>query len=74
MPASPSSRSGKSFGEKPILHGSILEIADGSFTVLCRAVGLWQPTLLRMIAGPREITSGEIRDWRAAGVNELPPG
>ena len=62
----------KNFGERPILHGVDIDIADGSFTVLVGPSGCGKSTLLRMIAGLEQISGGEIRigDRR---VNDLPP-
>jgi multiple sugar transport system ATP-binding protein len=50
----------KRFGDVEVLHGVDIEIADRSFTVLVGPSGCGKTTLLRMIAGLEEISSGEI--------------
>ncbi len=50
----------KRFGDVEVLHGVDIEIADRSFTVLVGPSGCGKTTLLRMVAGLEEISSGEI--------------
>jgi len=54
----------KSFGRVEVVHGVNVTIKDGEFVVLVGPSGCGKTTLLRMLAGLEEITSGEIRiDW-----------
>ncbi len=62
----------KSFGSTEVLHGVDIDIPDRAFVVLVGPSGCGKTTLLRMIAGLEEITSGEIRIG-ARAVNRLPP-
>jgi multiple sugar transport system ATP-binding protein len=62
----------KSFGTTPVLHGVNVTIEDGEFVVLVGPSGCGKATLLRMIAGLENITSGEIRIGDRV-VNNLPP-
>jgi multiple sugar transport system ATP-binding protein len=50
----------KRFGATPIIRGVNVDIADGEFAVLVGPSGCGKTTLLRMIAGLEEISSGEI--------------
>ncbi len=62
----------KSFGSTEVLHGVDIYIPDRAFVVLVGPSGCGKTTLLRMIAGLEEITSGEIRIG-ARAVNRMPP-
>src|SRR2546430_4046076 len=62
----------KSFGPLEVLHPLTLEIRHNEFLVLVGPSGCGKTTLLRMIAGLEDVTSGTI----AIGdriVNELQP-
>ena len=48
----------KSFGETHVLHGIDLDIKPGEFVVFVGPSGCGKTTLLRMIAGLEDITSG----------------
>jgi multiple sugar transport system ATP-binding protein len=62
----------KSFGPLEVLHPLSLEILHNEFLVLVGPSGCGKTTLLRMIAGLEEVTSGTIEiDGRI--VNDLPP-
>jgi multiple sugar transport system ATP-binding protein len=62
----------KAYGPVPVLHGIDLSIQDGEFVVLVGPSGCGKTTLLRMIAGLEDISTGEIRiDGRR--VNDLEP-
>jgi len=62
----------KSFGDAEVLHPLSLEIGHKEFLVLVGPSGCGKTTLLRMIAGLEDITSGTIAiDGRV--VNELQP-
>ncbi|HJT12633.1 MAG TPA: sn-glycerol-3-phosphate ABC transporter ATP-binding protein UgpC [Dongiaceae bacterium] len=62
----------KAYGPVPVLHGIDLSIHDGEFVVLVGPSGCGKTTLLRMIAGLEDISTGEIRiDGRR--VNDLEP-
>jgi multiple sugar transport system ATP-binding protein len=50
----------KRFGSTQVIHGVNIEIDDGEFAVLVGPSGCGKTTLLRMIAGLEEISSGEI--------------
>ncbi|MBE7157155.1 MAG: ABC transporter ATP-binding protein [Rhodospirillales bacterium] len=50
----------KRFGEAAIIRGVDIAIPDGQFAVLVGPSGCGKTTLLRMIAGLEEISSGEI--------------
>jgi len=54
------------------VHDLSLDIADGEFTVLVGPSGCGKTTLLRMIAGLEEITTGSIRIGERV-VNDLTP-
>jgi multiple sugar transport system ATP-binding protein len=62
----------KSFGDIEVLHGVGLEIEKQEFTVFVGPSGCGKTTLLRLIAGLEEVSSGTIRigDQR---VDKLPP-
>jgi len=62
----------KAFGDARILHGISLEVEKQEFTVFVGPSGCGKTTLLRLIAGLEEVTSGTIRigDQR---VDHLPP-
>jgi len=62
----------KSFGDTEILHGIGLGIEKEEFAVFVGPSGCGKTTLLRLIAGLEEVTSGSIRigDQR---VDKLPP-
>jgi len=62
----------KSFGPLEVLHPLSLEILHNEFLVLVGPSGCGKTTLLRMIAGLEDVTSGTIAiDGRI--VNDLPP-
>jgi len=62
----------KAYGPVHVLHGIDLTIRDGEFVVLVGPSGCGKTTLLRMIAGLEDISTGEIRiDGRR--VNDLEP-
>ena len=50
----------KKFGETQVIHGVDLEIDDGDFCVFVGPSGGGKSTLLRMVAGLEETTSGNI--------------
>src|ERR1035438_3481997 len=62
----------KAFGAISVLHGVDISIRDGEFVVLVGPSGCGKTTLLRMIAGLENITSGEISIGERV-VNNLPP-
>ncbi len=62
----------KSFGSTEVLHGVNVEIGDGEFVILVGPSGCGKTTLLRMIAGLENITSGEIAIGGKV-VNNVPP-
>jgi multiple sugar transport system ATP-binding protein len=62
----------KRFGATEVLHGVNVAIADGEFVVLVGPSGCGKTTLLRMIAGLENISSGEIRIGDRV-VNNVPP-
>src|SRR3982074_3212554 len=62
----------KAFGPIEVIHGVSVQIEDGEFVVLVGPSGCGTSTLLRMIAGLENITSGEIRIGERV-VNNLPP-
>ncbi len=51
----------KTYGRVTALHGVTLSIADNEFFTLLGPSGCGKTTLLRMIAGFEDVTSGEIR-------------
>ncbi len=62
----------KSFGDRPILKGIDLQIADGEFLVLVGPSGCGKSTLLRLLAGLEELTAGDIYIGNRS-VAGLPP-
>src|SRR5579885_223997 len=62
----------KAFGTTNVLHGVNIAIHDGEFVVLVGPSGCGKTTLVRMIAGLENVTSGEIRIGERR-VNNLPP-
>ncbi|MFN2400666.1 MAG: ABC transporter ATP-binding protein, partial [Gemmatimonadaceae bacterium] len=62
----------KRFGETTVVQDFDLEVADGELLVLVGGSGSGKSTILRMLAGLEEVTSGTIRiDQR--DVTALPP-
>ncbi|MDR3377006.1 MAG: ABC transporter ATP-binding protein [Ancalomicrobiaceae bacterium] len=62
----------KSYGPVAVLHGISLDIRSGEFISLLGASGCGKTTLLRIVAGLEEVTSGRISiDGR--DVTALPP-
>jgi ABC-type sugar transport system ATPase subunit len=62
----------KQFGEVPVVEDFDLTVADGELLVLVGGSGSGKSTILRMVAGLEEVTSGSIRiDDR--DVTALPP-
>lgn len=62
----------KQFGEKGVLRGIDLTIAEGTFFTLVGPSGCGKSTLLNLIAGLESPTSGEIL-FDGAPVNDLAP-
>jgi multiple sugar transport system ATP-binding protein len=62
----------KSFGQHDIIQGASLEIENGSFVVFVGPSGCGKTTLLRLIAGLEDVTSGQIR-IDGADVTDVPP-
>lgn len=62
----------KKFGHFTALHGVSLEVGAGEFFTLLGPSGCGKTTLLRLIAGFEELTSGEILLYGAAQAG-LPP-
>ena len=61
----------KRYGQVKVIHDISVDIADGEFVVLVGPSGCGKSTLLRMIAGPEEVSDGEIRIGRRE-VSNLP--
>ncbi len=61
----------KSFGHVNVIHGVNLTIEPGEFTVFVGPSGCGKTTLLRMIAGLEDITSGTLEIAEQV-VNDLP--
>ncbi|TXL76737.1 ABC transporter ATP-binding protein [Vineibacter terrae] len=62
----------KAFGPHVVIPGANLQIEDGSFVVFVGASGCGKTTLLRMIAGLEDVTSGRIM-IDGANVVDVPP-
>ncbi|HOW88781.1 MAG TPA: sn-glycerol-3-phosphate ABC transporter ATP-binding protein UgpC [Elusimicrobiales bacterium] len=62
----------KSFKDTPVLKGVSLDIEDHEFMVIVGPSGCGKTTLLRMLAGLEEVSSGEITIG-GARVDGLPP-
>ncbi len=62
----------KSFGSTEVLHGVSVEIDDSEFVILVGPSGCGKTTLLRMLAGLENITTGEIAIGDRV-VNNVPP-
>lgn len=62
----------KKYNENLILDGVDLEIKDHEFVVIVGPSGCGKTTLLRLLAGLEEITSGDI-EIDTVRVNDLPP-
>ena len=62
----------KSFGDKEVIHGVDLDVADHEFMVFVGPSGCGKSTLLRLIAGLEEVSGGEI-SIGGERVDELPP-
>ena len=62
----------KSYGAVDVIKGVDIDIDDGEFVVFVGPSGCGQSTLLRMIAGLEDITSGTL-EIDGAVVNELEP-
>src|SRR5580700_3299822 len=61
----------KAFGDAEILHGISLEVEKQEFTVFVGPSGCGKTTLLRLIAGLEEITSGDML-LDGQRVNDVP--
>jgi ABC-type sugar transport system ATPase subunit len=62
----------KAYGERAVVHGIDLDVADREFVVLVGPSGCGKSTILRMIAGLEEISGGTVAiDGRV--VNEVDP-
>ncbi len=62
----------KRYGPVEVLHGVNVDIQDGEFVVLVGPSGCGKTTLLRMVAGLEDVSSGDILiDGKR--VNEIPP-
>jgi multiple sugar transport system ATP-binding protein len=63
----------KRFGETAVVQNFNLEVHDGELLVLVGGSGSGKSTILRMLAGLEDVTSGRIRiDER--DVTDVPPG
>ncbi len=62
----------KSFGDAVVVEDFDLVVADGELLVLVGGSGSGKSTILRMVAGLEEVTSGTIR-IDATDVTQLPP-
>ncbi|HEY0123250.1 MAG TPA: ATP-binding cassette domain-containing protein, partial [Rhizobium sp.] len=62
----------KFYGHFEVIKGVELDVTDGEFIVFVGPSGCGKPTLLRMIAGLDDVTSGDIV-IDGARVNDLPP-
>jgi multiple sugar transport system ATP-binding protein len=63
----------KRFGTQPVIHDLSLTIEPGAFAVFLGPSGCGKTTLLRMIAGLEDLTSGEIY-IEGKRVDRAPPG
>ena len=50
----------KQFGKTEVIHGVDLEVDDNEFVVLVGPSGCCKSTLLRLIAGLEDVTSGAV--------------
>jgi ABC-type sugar transport system ATPase subunit len=72
MPSVTFERVTKKFGDATVVESFDLQVADGELLVLVGGSGSGKSTILRMVAGLEEVTSGTIRiDER--DVTHLPP-
>jgi ABC-type sugar transport system ATPase subunit len=62
----------KSYGRLDVIHGIDLDIQPGEFAAFVGPSGCGKTTLLRMIAGLEDISSGQLFIGEQA-VNDLPP-
>lgn len=62
----------KSYGRLDVIHGIDLDIEPGEFAAFVGPSGCGKTTLLRMIAGLEDISSGQLFIGEQA-VNDLPP-
>ena len=62
----------KSYGKTEVLHNINVEIDKGEFLVVVGPSGCGKSSLLRMVAGLEEVTSGQIT-INGRCVNQLPP-
>ena len=62
----------KSYARVDVIHGVDLDIEPGEFAVFVGPSGCGKTTLLRMIAGLEDITSGSL-EIAEQEVNDLPP-
>src|SRR5580765_5048310 len=62
----------KTFGDAVVVEDFDLTVADGELLVLVGGSGSGKSTILRMVAGLEEVTSGTIR-IDAKDVTQLPP-
>ena len=61
MPSSSFENVTKRFGDVTIVEDFSLEVADGELLVLVGGSGSGKSTILRMVAGLEDVTSGRIR-------------
>ena len=61
MPSISFEKVSKRFGDVTIVEDFSLEVADGELLVLVGGSGSGKSTILRMVAGLEEVTSGSIR-------------
>src|SRR6476469_6889244 len=72
MPSVSFDRVTKKFGDATIVEEFSLDVADGELLVLVGGSGSGKSTILRMVAGLEEVTSGSIR-IDTQDVTHLPP-